>query len=714
MPQPNPKNILGTMQKILPVIAIGCSFTVLLLLGARLLTSYDLGYHLAFGEAFFSSGEIVDYTPYVYTLPALDTPEALRPEPGPGSWYDDEGRYRFPNANWLSQIFTYGAWSLGGAIGVNLLQLLITAMLFSLLVSAMIKSRVPLYLISLALLLIGLIINSRLNMRPELFGYLCLMAQYLLLSGLIIHKDSPRLPSWTWAVSMIMVQLLCINLHSYFLLGLAIIGAVLAEHVLLALKKRFVEKDIFGFQAYKKVISRLSITLGGMVAVCFINPWGWRLVLQPFQTLLYMKKYGIGSPKPGGNSHPMDYILELRPTISEHWPTRLSDYAVIVMLILVAAAVILQLAGWLSKLQWNNSTKKSSASFQDTFRVSWAHLFMMAGMLLVGLKVRRNIGVASLIVVPSALICITDSCRYLLTEKLRQPPRKLFLLANAAVILLSIYGGSQILSGKLYEADALPTRFGLGLSNTVLPIGAANWLNEYAPDARVWTDFQTSATLHFFTRPHKEVPILTNTWAYPPDVMASNIFWLRAQVPFNRLADKDHIDVVLLRSDWSDPLHRQLGADPEWKIVYVEGVNVLYMRANNKYGNLAARHEIRPGNFDAESFVAQEIRKDPSFNRAVLSVSDTLKEAGERDLAINIIESGLNYLPPNIKVWKKLLDLYNDREAQRRKSGDIGCIDDMKRMKFVLERILELEPGNVEFRERLKIVNRVTSLINPQ
>jgi hypothetical protein len=318
---------------------------------------------------------------------------------------------------------------------------------------------------------------------------------------------------------------------------------------------------------------------------------------------------------------------------------------------------------------------------------------MMAGMLFVGLQLRRNIGVASLIVTPSALICFTDGCRYLLGDKLARFRLQQLILANTAVIALSVYGGYQIVSGKFYEADGLPTRFGFGISDTILPIGASHWLNEYAPEARVWCDFSSSSTLRFFTRPHKELPILSNTWAYPPAIMAENQFYRKAMAPFSIAADRYGIDAVVLRSDWSLPLHRQLGADPDWKIVQVEGVHVLYLRTNNKYATLAAEHEIRPDNFDMDSFVARELEKDPSFKRAILAVSDTLKEAGELDLAINVIGAGLEYQSPNLIIWEALLNLYSSRGTQRRESGDKRFIDDFKRMEYVMRRISELDPG---------------------
>jgi len=183
-------------------------------------------------------------------------------------------------------------------------------------------------------------------------------------------------------------------------------------------------------------------------------------------------------------------------------------------------------------------------------------------------------------------------------------------------------------------------------------------------------------------------------------------------VPFAQLADKDKIDAVALRSDWSLPLHRQLAADPEWKIVHVEGVNVLYIRAKSKYASLAARHEIRPGNFDTASFVTRQISKDPSFSRTLLPVALTFIEAKRWDLAIDLIETGLKYLPPNLDVWNDLLIAYSNRQAQRRQNGDKRCLNDIIRMQYVIGKILELQPGNVKMQEQLKIINRITALIN--
>jgi hypothetical protein len=109
------------------------AFVLLAALGLRTQATIDLGYHLAYGETFLDSGRIVDHNDFLYTLPDPSAP--ARPEPGPGSWYDSAGRYRFANANWLSQVVMALAWRAGGAWGAGLLGLALVGLTGGLLFS---------------------------------------------------------------------------------------------------------------------------------------------------------------------------------------------------------------------------------------------------------------------------------------------------------------------------------------------------------------------------------------------------------------------------------------------------------------------------------------------------------------------------------------------------------------------------------------------------
>ena len=127
----------STVRKIAAAIAIGSALTCLFLLSLRTLSSVDLGYHLAYGEHAIQTGELVDHNPFLYTLPPQDLAPSLRPEPGPASWYDDQGRYRFPNSNWLSQVLMAAVFQWWGETGLCLLNATLVLGIGALMVGAL-------------------------------------------------------------------------------------------------------------------------------------------------------------------------------------------------------------------------------------------------------------------------------------------------------------------------------------------------------------------------------------------------------------------------------------------------------------------------------------------------------------------------------------------------------------------------------------------------
>ena len=101
----------------------------------------------------------------------------------------------------------------------------------------------------------------------------------------------------------------------------------------------------------------------------------------------------------------------------------------------------------------------------------------------------------------------------------------------------------------------------------------------------------------------------------------------------------------------------------------------------------------------------QQFKKDPSPIRAILPVSEIFLIAGELDLAIEIVEAVLNYQPTNITFWKKLLNLYKTQGLQSQKKGDDHFMENhTKKVLFVLQKIIELDPGDVEAQGQLKLL----------
>ncbi|MGB2824636.1 MAG: hypothetical protein WBF17_26915, partial [Phycisphaerae bacterium] len=162
-------------------LAVAAAAAFAVLLGVRTLTTPDLGYHLAYGDHFLDTGRIVDSDLGIYPMA---TPEGRRGLGlGPGCWYDADGTYRFPNANWLSQVVMAGVHRYTGLDGLSVLLAVLVAGVFAIAVVTMRRLGVGWTAVAAGILLTGMVAYERFLLRPEVFGYLVVMGQWWLLSG---------------------------------------------------------------------------------------------------------------------------------------------------------------------------------------------------------------------------------------------------------------------------------------------------------------------------------------------------------------------------------------------------------------------------------------------------------------------------------------------------------------------------------------------------
>ena len=580
-------NRIESINRFLQTSVVIAALIAVALLGVRKTNSIDLGYHLDFGETLYNTGKIVDHTPYIYTLPGPDiAPEDL-PAPGPSCWYDSEGNYRFPNANWLSQWFMYLAWKAGGITGISILQFALTAAVFALVLAAMLQMGISKAFSAAGLLMIAVISYSRFNLRPEVFGMLCYSLQFLILARAYKRESI----TWHAVAAFIFIQLLFVNSHSYTLLSLYLIVVYFIEYYFRAINAQ--NKGLEEEYKHKKVImQRIGTAVLGMLTISFLNPWTWRLAILPFETFAYLSKHNIGGVRDTLNRHPWDNILEFRSALSETFHTGLTYYAIIGMLVLAGLAVILQLFFFPGKRK--NSGKKGQQQInngeQQKPRVYFAMILLIIGMTIVGLKMRRNVAIASIAVIPASLLCLSRIKGYIDQLSLASRLNKLKIPALAVLLVLSCFFGYTIVTDRFYLAEKNVQRFGFGFRKTHIPISAAEWLDEHMPGAKVWCDMSSSSTLRFFTNPKKDLPVLSNTWAYPPEILQQNFNYRSLKLPIKELEDKYDIDAIVLRYPWSIPLHRYLVDDRSWEVVHIDGEHAVYAQYNGRYADVVKRY----------------------------------------------------------------------------------------------------------------------------
>lgn len=219
------------------------------------LTTADLGRHIKNGEEILAGNfGVLKTNFYSYTFPEYPT----------------------LNHHWLSGIVFFLIWKAAGFIGVHLFFILISlAAIFIFLKIA--SERSSPVIASLATLVLMPLILERNEIRPEIFSgllagiFLFVMTKFK--SGQLNKRQLLVLP---------ILEILWVNLHIYFFLGFAIVGAFLVE----ALIKKSTPNVTSGS---KETAKMLGLTIASMLVGVFINPYGLKGVLAPFDIF---KNYG--------------------------------------------------------------------------------------------------------------------------------------------------------------------------------------------------------------------------------------------------------------------------------------------------------------------------------------------------------------------------------------------------------------------------------------
>ena len=528
------------------------------------------------------------------------------------------------------------------------------------------------------LILTGMVAQGRFNVRPELFGYLLLAGQLSLLA------DGPR--GKRAAVALVVMQLLLVNLHSYFILGLALTGAVLADRLVRLgwARLRGGQQDEASARIRQEA-KLLGAVLGGQVAVCFANPWTWRLAVLPVQTLLYMRKHHIASGGLALTGHPWSHIGEFfRPFAAAFFEVK-ATYAYV---------ALLGLAGL--------------GALASAVQRRWDWLAVIAGMALISLSMRRNIAPAAIIITPLALAALWE----IFSARAWKLPARGRAAAAGAVALVSVFLATSVVTQRYYYGDHSMWRFGLGISRLFVPLGAAEWLGENRPAGRLWTDYTGSSNLHYFTRPHPDVPVMTNTWAYPPQVMREVLDYCSGQRPFEEVERSLAPEVVVLRMDrGSIPLGRRLANAPDWAVVHIGGMYVVFLRTDGPNAPLAERLRITPGTLDLPAHKARLGEMDPVRAYSTCMGAMTLYRIGWDSPAIDVFRRAVELDADYYQAWDLLGLALARRGTLRLARQDHRGKQDWNEALACFDRALRIEPDYKDARShRMLVSEQIASL----
>jgi len=697
MTRPRPANIAATPAPTKAVavakgLMIAACALVLGLLSVRPLTSEDLGYHIIYGQQFWQHGRIVDYNPFLYALPAADADPADRPAPAAGSWYDEQGRYRFPNANWLTQVIFAGIYALGAWPAMNALLVALVWGTFVTAAVLMRRLRVPLAAGAIGVLLMALMGYVRFTLRPELPALIVLGLQACLLARLTEDPDRPV--RWPLAAGLVGLQLALVNLHISFYIGLGLTGAVVAGDGLRWLWAVAAKTNAAVRTAAAKRTRIMLALLAVQVAVCFINPWTWRLAALPLQTTWYMHTNSLM----GAGTHPWTELGETARTFpSSQWLTNAWQQFLTEGFRGDAVRALLSVTLGLAAI---------GVVVTVVQRRFARALWILAGAY-VSLTMFRAIPFGAMLMVPAVWAAFARALTPVF-EKARRARAVVAVAAAVVVLPACAYLTTVIIDGRFYMRMN-QVCFGLGRSRAIFPEAPAKWLSEKPITGHILTDFVTSSNLYFLMDPpRRPVPVLTNIWAYPPDALAEVFDAYRSRTGLAAFDAKYGLSAIVFRTDRLFKMLTTLRGSPDWALAYLDGAHAIFLSRKGPDAALAEREAINPMTWDVSAFLQRAEAEETWPGYAMRATGVALIMLRWTRPAVRVLERAVAVDPTFAAAWRDLGYALANRSIDRGNTGDdAGRIADLTRAIEALTQSLELQEDDIARQRRAELRRRL-------
>lgn len=432
---------------------------------------------------------------------------------------------RWIDVHWLYQLGLAGIHSLGGHAGVVVAKAALAVTLTAILASVTGLRKRP-WVTGLALGLTLLTASERFLDRPEMLSFVLLAAVVALL-----ERDQRRSDGWVYAI--VPLQLLWVNVHGLFALGIARCGIALAAE-LFCVARGSGRVD----RAY-----RLGFVVVLACLASLANPNGIEGALYPLQQL--------GMIGPGGDhGFARGYNLELVPVWHPVIPKPM---------LLVPAALALLCAAAIAA-NWRNNRDRV------------ADLLAFAAFTTLGLMANRNLAVFAIVVAP---LFVRNTNEWL---DRRVGSLRFGTAAGAVTALMLLAVAVDVARGSFYARIGTVHEPGIGVVDLYVAKDATDWIERENPPGPIAHHMWDGGYLSWRLDPRYKVLVDGRLEIYGPKKLAA----LRFITPddFLQLDARYHFGTVLLNPTFHTPkLIAWFYGRSDWRLVHADETGLVFVRA---------------------------------------------------------------------------------------------------------------------------------------
>lgn len=547
--------------------------THLILLAFFPISSEDTWWHLKEGELYVTSRSLPSEDPFAYTT---------------------VGR-QWIHYSWAADILFYLVYRAVGLDGLVLFRLglflVIAFVLYRVLRGCALHPLASVLLVFVT----SLALRFRLLIRPEILGFLLLLATLAILLRL---RAAPPYASYL----LLPVQVAWINVHGSALFGLALPGLVLAGNLLPA---ACLEPGWGRLRLDRRQLRHLGAAVVCLPFVSLLNPHGATMLHFPFRQNRMMRLEWFTEWMP---------VWRL-PEIDPTWWEIVIIFGVVVLAYVAVSILLLIRERRLDPVGWG----------------------IVLSMGVYALLRNRAVPYFVLAVLPLLALVFVRLADHLQTRDSGGWSRWLERVGALACVL--------VLGASVVDQTVLSSRFqhGFGLRTNYFPAGAAAFLERHALDGRIFNTYEFGGYLIWRRWPANQVLIdgRYDAILFDETLLESYIQAHESREALDRITQAYDVQILVPSARPGRQLASVVG-HPDWARVYWDPVAEVYIRRGGPHEDLLATHEYR--------------LTGPAVDTGYLAMYRRHPEVWERALAE--LRRAVAENPGNLMAWLGLAQEY--------------------------------------------------------